>query len=106
MGFREILAAGDQALRALTGDDVTFSPAVGSPVEVRGVFSERYVRTSTTPGEAGVSTTGPAVFLRLDDLPSDPSDTDAQVTIAGVTYSAHEVEPDGLGGVLLFLHKV
>lgn len=73
-------------------------------MNVRGVFDSSYTRVDL--GQPGVSSQGPAVFLRLEDLPSDPStDTEATVAVAGVIYSIHEVKPDGVGGgVVLMLH--
>jgi hypothetical protein len=48
---------------------------------------------------------GPAVFLTLSDLPSDPgADPDAVVTVDGVRYTTREVQKDGMGGVVLLLH--
>jgi hypothetical protein len=105
VGFSELLATVDRAVRKTLGGSVTYSPTSGSPVTVDGVFDAAYVRVDL--GQAGVSSSGPAVFLRLSDLPSDPStDATATVTVSGVTYTVHEAQPDGLGGVLLQLHQV
>jgi hypothetical protein len=48
---------------------------------------------------------GPTVFLRLEDLPSDPEDDDATITVSGVDYRITEPQKDGQGGVLLNLHR-
>lgn len=106
MSFATLLATGDVAIRDVLGqDDVTYSPSVGASAEVAGVFDDAYVRTEA--GQPGVVSSGPAVFLALDDLPSDPrTDLTATVTIDGTEYSIHEAKADGLGGVLLHLHKV
>lgn len=101
--FAGLLAMVDRPLLGNLGGTVTYSPAVGAPVDVVGIFDQQYQRIDL--GTAGVSSTGPAVFLTLADLPSNPdTDTAATVTIAGVTYLFHEVQPDGLGGVVLLLH--
>lgn len=107
MGFADLMATVDRAvLDSRLGDEVTYTPGVGAPVEVLGCFDALYTRVEAG-GQAGISSSGPAVFLALDDLPSDPeTDTAATVTIAGVTYTAHEVRPDGMGGVVLLLHRV
>lgn len=105
MGFAELMAMGDRAVRKITGSAVTYTPSTGSPVTVDGVFDKAYVRVDL--GNPGVSSYGPAVFLTLSDLPSDPvTDTAATVTVAGVVYLPHTPEPDGLGGVLLLMHLV
>lgn len=105
MRFAELLAAGDRAVRQQLGGPVTYTPSVGSPVPVTGIFDKAYVRVDA--GEPGISSFGPAVFLTLADLPSDPSvDLTATVTIGGDTYLPHERQPDGLGGILLLLHLV
>ena len=105
MGFAELLAMVDVPVRERLGGDVIYTPAVGDPVTVSGIFDAAYVRVDL--GEPGVSSSGPAVFLTLDDLPSDPkADTAATVTVGGVAYLPHTVEPDGIGGVLLHLHEV
>lgn len=110
MGFAENLAAADRSVRTLLGDSeaITFTPGTGSPAQVTGIFDAAYQRVDPV-GQAGISTVGPAVFLSLSDLPSDPSaDLSATITRGktGITYKPWQVEPDGMGGVLLHLHQV
>lgn len=105
MGFSDLLAGADSVVRAKLGDAVTYTPGTGAPVTVNGVFDSAYVLAES--GRGGVATSGPAVFLSLADLPSDPTkDLAARVTVNGVTYKPREPKPDGLGGVLLLLHEV
>ncbi len=105
MGFAELLAIGDRATREILGSPVIYTPGTGDPVTVTGIFDKGYVRVDL--GNPGVASYGPAVFLTLADLPSDPvADTDATVTIGGVAYLPHEPQPDGLGGIVLLLHEV
>lgn len=104
MAFTDLLASGDSSLRALLGETVTYTPGVGSAVDVQGVFDAAYVRVDV--GQPGVSSVSPAVFVGLDDLTSDPeSDSDAEVTVDGTDYVIREVQKDGKGGVLLLLHR-
>lgn len=106
MGFRELQGIADLAVRQQLGDTVTYSPGSRglSSVVVSGVFDAAYQFVDA--GNAGVSSSGPAVFLTLSDLPSDPSDDhDATVTFQTVVYEIRESQPDGLGGCLLLLHK-
>lgn len=106
MGFADLMASlVDPTVRQKLGGSVTYTPGVGAAVVVDGVFDAAHVQLDL--GEPGVSTQGPAVFLTLADLPSNPeTDEDAMVTVAGVTYTPHTVKPDGLGGVLLLMHRV
>jgi hypothetical protein len=105
VSFSSLLAMADRAALTAHGDPVTYSPGAGSPVSVCGIFDAAYQRVEA--GEPGISSSGPGLFLRLADLPSDPGvDSAATVTVATVVYRAWEVKPDGLGGVLLLLHKV
>lgn len=103
MGFTDLLAQADRIALDVLGGPVVFTPGVGSPVTVQGIFDASYRKLDL--GQPGVSTAGPAVFLELADLPSNPvTDLSATVTISGTTYTIHEVQPDGLGGVVLLLH--
>lgn len=87
-----------------TGGPVTYTPGVGAAVDVRGVFDALYVKVDA--GNTGVSSYGPAVFLTLSDLPSDPSDDlSARVTVTGTEYKVREAQPDGMGGVHLLLQE-
>lgn len=105
MGFLESLAQTDIVVREILGGFAVYAPGSGSPVTVACVFSVPHVQVDTLG--TGVSSSGPTVFLRLEDLPSDPSiDDSATVTVDGTTYKSWDVNPDGLGGVFLKLHKV
>jgi len=104
VSFFTLLERCDASVQTILGEDVTYAPSVGEVVTVGGVFDAAYVRVDA--GEAGVSSSGPAVFLRLSELPSDPMTDTPVLTIRGVEYELREVEPDGMGGVLLLLHKV
>lgn len=104
MSFEALLASADEVARRTLGGDVIYTPGAGAAVTVRGVYDAAYVKVDV--GHAGVSSSGPAVFLRLSELPSNPSDdAAAKVTRAGVDYKVRESEPDGQGGVLLLLQR-
>lgn len=104
MGFAAQLAAADAATVKHLGGALSYAPTVGAPVSPEGVFDAAHAQVDA--GQPGVSSTGPAVFFRLADLPSDPeADTGATITAAGVQYRAWKVEKDGQGGVLLRLHR-
>lgn len=105
MGFTDLLANTDRVVRAALGDaTIVYTPTVGDPVTVSGIFDATYQHVDA--GQVGASGSGPAVFLRLSDLPSDPcDDLAATVTIAGTGYTIFEAKPDGQGAVLIRLHE-
>ena len=80
MGWPALLAAADRAALQHLGGAVRYAPTAGAPVDVEGIFDATFVRADA--GQAGVVTSGPAVFLRLADLPSDPETDDPAITIA------------------------
>lgn len=85
-------------------DDAIYTPAVGDPVPVRCVFDRSYLLAADVGGP-GVSTTAPAAFLRVADLPGNPPPY-GDLHVRGVDYRVTEPKPDGQGGVLLVLAEV
>jgi hypothetical protein len=105
MVWPALLEMADRATLSAFGDStITYSPSAGSPVTVSGIFDATYVIVET--GHADVASSGPAVFLRLSDLPSDPEQDTPIITISDADYSVREVKKDGQGSVLLLLHMV
>ncbi len=103
--FEDLLLTADRAVGDRLGRDVLYTPEVGAPVTVRGVFDAAYL--TATPGEPGVATARPALFLDVVDLGVDPVRDNPTITIAGVNYEVREVQPDGAGvGVLLLLSRI
>jgi anti-sigma factor ChrR (cupin superfamily) len=104
MAFSDHVARADQAVRDHLGSvTVTYAPAVGDAVEVAGMFDAVYVLPDQ--GHANVEQVTPAVWLKLEDLPTHPEDDEPTLTIAGNTYRVSERQPDGLGTVRLLLHR-
>jgi hypothetical protein len=102
MSFADLVASADRAALAHLGSvTVSYSDDAGEPVEVEGIFDERYVLIDDAT--AGIQQVTPALFVLLADLPGEPSEED-RVTIAGTEYRVREVQPDSMGGVLLLLH--
>jgi hypothetical protein len=89
----------------LGGDEVVYQPASGASATVTGIFDENYVLVEQ--GNGGVEQVGPAVWLRLEDLPIHPDVDEPRLTIHGRTYRVRERKTDGtLGGtILLLLHR-
>jgi len=98
-----IEAATSAALLPVLGRDILYAPEGQDASTVTGIFDASYERINQ--GEAGVSTFGPAVFFLLADLPVDPEDDEPTITIDGYDYSIRETAKDGIGGVLIFLHR-
>lgn len=104
--FEGLIAAADRlVIDKLGGSPVIYQPADGDAVEVSGVFDQLYVLAQGN-AHAGVETLGPAVFLRLDDLPVNPDDDDPTLTIGALTYRVIERKRDGIGGIVLALRLV
>lgn len=105
MAFADLIALADRAAQDhLGGVSVVYAPEVGAPVTVVGIFDENYFYAD--PGQAGVETITPAVFLRLEDLPTDPGEDNPTITIAGQDYTVRQRPTDGIGGaVRLLLRK-
>ena len=100
MAFADLVAAADRAAQNhLGGVDVTYTPAAGDPVTVRAILDQASL------GLPDLS--GPAIFVRLEDLPETPTCDDAIVTIDETQYRIRAVEPEvmssGLGGIRLWL---
>jgi hypothetical protein len=89
---------------SLGGEAIAYDTSDGPPVDVIGIFDERYILADGT-AEAGVETVGPAAFFRIEDLP-DVLDDDPTLTIRSVSYRVIERRPDGMGGVVLALRRI
>ncbi len=101
--FAARLARVDRSVQAkLGGVPVVYAPAIGHPVTVTGIFEASYVLVQGDP-IAGVEAGVPAVFVLLQDLPTDPEQDDPLITVGGILYRVFERRPDGMGGVTLAL---
>lgn len=108
MAWTDFLEKTDEAALSILGSNVTYSSG-SSSTTVRGIFERQHSR-SVDPDAAGVISGGvdggPAVFLRLSDLPTDPeSDANASVIVGGVVYTVRKAIKDGHGGVLCLLNE-
>lgn len=107
MDFPSLLEAADRAALHHLGGALVYEPEAGDPVEVRGIFENTDVNVVVQGQE--IMSSGPRVFLRLSDLPSDPSGEGKgwpRIVRGGVTYATQDVHRDGHGGVLLTLSEV
>jgi hypothetical protein len=100
-----LLAADRKIVQLLGGQPVTYAPRAGPSVAITGIFDAEYVLVKAdTP--IGVDALGPAVFLRLEDIPADPELDDPTLTIGGIAYKVSDRRPDGLGGIVLALRGI
>lgn len=103
MTFAALVTSTDRLVQTHLGETVQYEPGVGAAVSVVGVFSNAYVRADA--GGEAVMSSGPAVFLVLADLPSDPEEDAPTITRGGVVYKVREAQKDGDGGVMLLLRE-
>lgn len=104
MAWPELVANLDGVCLEHLGIPVLYDPASGSPVTITAIFDEAYVRVEA--GEAGVSSCQPMIFCRVSDIPADIKTDDPNITVNGVLYRGVEFQPDGQGGIRIFMHKV
>jgi len=105
MGFDDLIEKTDDAARRILGGvSVTYTPTVGDPVIVTGVFDREHVLVD--PGDYNrVEMVGPAVWLDLDELTSDPETDDPTITVDSVDYIVRARQKDSIGNsILLMLH--
>ena len=92
------------AMKTFGGKDpVTYTPVSGAPVSIMGVFNEAYQPIDNATG-LPLSSTQPALGVRLSDLPAAPRKGD-KATIKTKTYKVMDSHPDGGGGAILLLHE-
>jgi hypothetical protein len=102
MGFAAAIVAADAVVLGHLGSvSVEYQPTSGDPVTVQGIFDENYVLLEA--GHGGVQQVGPAVSLRVSELPVAPENDDPVLTIGGRLYRVREHQPDSLRGMSLFL---
>jgi hypothetical protein len=109
MGFADLVMTVDRTVQGHLGSvTVTYRSKAGVPlfVEVPGMFDANFLLDAQND-HTGIETRGPAVFVRTEDLPTDPTDWDDPVcTIQGIDYAVVGRKPDSLGGLTLLLHRV
>ena len=76
------------------GRDVTYSPQIGVPVNLKAIFEATHRGKENSPGTYAL------LFIRLSDLPQAPDRGD-EVQVGGSVYKVFEIEADGQGGATL-----
>ncbi len=83
------------------GIAATYTPTVGDPVAIKGVFGNAHVEVGSNPP---ISLVAPVLTIQLSDLESDPANGD-EVTVRGIDYRIIDVQKDGEGGASLVLQN-
>ncbi len=100
------MARVDKAVMRHVGSvPVLYQSSVSRHVTIQGVFSAPYALAKGA-AEAGVESSGPSVFLRVADLPTDIDHDEPVLGIDGSNYRVVERSPDGAGGITLHLRAI
>ena len=98
------------ATRVVFGEDVTMTVWGGSPVALSAPFDAAYVRETFDENGMPVSAVGPvlgpvdsAYLTGLGLTPSAEPEEATVVVAEGTTYRVDDIQPDGVGSVLLIL---
>lgn len=86
-------------MRSRLAESITYTPMVGAPVSIKGVFKAEFQEANLLTGS--VEETGPRVGIHLSDLQAPPQHGD-QVSIRGVNYKVVQIQADGpdVGAIL------
>lgn len=91
----------DEMLHTM-GREVTYTPAVGDPETVTGIFEE--VTQAFDPGLGlMVEDETPSLYMKFSDVPAGANFKDDEITIDDTDYAIKERHKDGNGGVRLLL---
>lgn len=108
MAFSDLVAAADDAvLDHLSDGTIVYTPEIGDPVTIRGIYDEAFI-TQDINGGPGVETIRPAVFVRLADLPAgvDLDQDNPTIEAKGRKFEVRKRERDGVGNVVLVLREI
>lgn len=103
MDFRDLAQGALSVLMESLGQPVTYRPASGGSISLRGVFNSAH-RLVDLGESAPVSSLSSSLGIQLSDLPVPPSQGD-QATLDDMTYGVVDIQLDGQGGALLILGK-
>jgi hypothetical protein len=100
-------------LMTFFGTAIEYAPLNGAPGNLQGIFDMQFRRLAADTRQPGIASVGPAVFVRLSDLPVDPvmgapvdpTTDNPVITVDGIEYRVREVQKDGQGGAVLHLTK-
>lgn len=88
------------------GEPVTYTPAIGAPLSITGVFDEAY-QDLTLAGGTAMTTSTPVLGVRVSDFPALPAQGDTLVIAStGEAFTVKEVRADGHGWAKLMLNYI
>jgi hypothetical protein len=83
-------------------EDCTFRPASDEEYVVRGIFDAPH--EEVTPGTASVSSIALSVQVAEKSFRDKPLRKDS-ISIRGKRYAIRDIQPDGVGTLVLFLNE-
>jgi len=83
---------------------VKYIPKTGAPYDVTAVFDRAYVSIDPSTG-VPISSNKPVIGVQLSAMQTQPRPGD-RVNIGGELFNVSDLQPDGVAGALLVLHKV
>lgn len=92
-----------QVVRNTLGDSATYTPNVGSPYPITGVFTAGFEGVDPNAG-VDIQSYRPTFTVRGLDLATIPGPGD-HLTRSAIVYEIVEAKQDGEGGVTLFLNE-
>lgn len=104
MAFEDLVELADRAcIAALGPQSITYTSGAAVAVVINAIFDDSTV--SMNSADTQTNDTGPWVFVRLDDLSSDPDQDEPTITIGAQQYRVADVDRDNMGGARLRLHR-
>lgn len=98
MSFKTLEQAVVGTTNEVFGQEIVYTPTVGDPVTIKGVFSNSWVQIEN------FLSLQPVLRIKLTDLEASPLKGD-EVSIEEVDYRVNESRLDGFGGTTLILQK-
>lgn len=84
------------------GTAAIYTPAGGSPVEIRGMFNAAFLLVELKDG-VSVESSRPVITIKTSDAPL--AKRGDSIAVNSATYSVRGVEPDGRGLTMLILGR-
>lgn len=106
MSWADLTGMAFDSLLAVHGEEVEYRPAtMTTPYTIQGAFSEKSYQVDTQTGVPTLTNT-PTLEVRRSAVTGGPKQNDKVYLAArAVEYRVTQVEEDGNGNVLLFLHR-
>lgn len=97
----------DGVMRAATnifGSEVVYTPAIGAPITIQGIYRDQYLDIDTDTGYQ-IATEQPHISIRDLDFGFIPKQGDL-VDVKDRSFTVISVQKDGEAGTIIFLHEL